>query len=100
MLPRRSRTYHPDRAPTHSNADQAFITLRKAYETLSNPVHRYAYDRFGPDITDWFPGDIRKKEEGEMDVREYMRVGLMRSGGFYLVSGGIMVLLAGTLFAP
>jgi DnaJ-class molecular chaperone len=43
MLVFRSRTYHPDRAG--SAHERTFILIRLAYETLSDPVKRYAYDR-------------------------------------------------------
>lgn len=43
MLVSRSRTYHPDRAG--SAHERTFILIRLAYETLSDPVKRYAYDR-------------------------------------------------------
>lgn len=39
----RSRTHHPDRAGAENEA--IFIALRKAYEGLSDPIKRYAYDR-------------------------------------------------------
>jgi DnaJ-class molecular chaperone len=38
----RSRLYHPDRAPGN---EAAFIHVREAYEVLTDPVKRYAYDR-------------------------------------------------------
>jgi len=38
----RSRTYHPDRA---TGAEAHFIHIRQAYEVLTDPVKRYAYDR-------------------------------------------------------
>ncbi|KAK8865933.1 hypothetical protein IAR55_001082 [Kwoniella newhampshirensis] len=77
-----SRLHHPDRAGAGN--DDRFILIRRAYETLSDPVKRYAYDRFGPQILDW----------KSASVREYIHTGLARSVGFYLVSGGIMLLLA------
>ncbi|WWD17878.1 hypothetical protein CI109_102322 [Kwoniella shandongensis] len=77
-----SRLHHPDRAGA-GNDDQ-FIMIRRAYETLSDPVKRYAYDRFGPQVLEWKAAS----------VREYIHTGLARSVGFYLVSGGIMLLLS------
>ncbi|KIR74821.1 chaperone DNAJ [Cryptococcus deuterogattii CA1014] len=38
-----ARRHHPDRAGNDN--DDHFILARKAYETLSDPVKRYAYDR-------------------------------------------------------
>ena len=109
---RRSRTYHPDRAgPSAASASaaasgDAFIRLRRAYEILSDPTRRYAYDRcvpapfavrtggatltdvswdrFGPDVLGW---------EGTT-VRELMHTGLLASAGFYLVSASFILLLS------
>ncbi|RSH90380.1 hypothetical protein EHS25_000985 [Saitozyma podzolica] len=77
-----SRTYHPDRAG--SAHERTFILIRLAYETLSDPVKRYAYDRFGPDIVGWKCAS----------VAEFMRTGVLHSSGFYLASAGFMLLLA------
>jgi DnaJ-class molecular chaperone len=76
----RSRQYHPDRSP---NSGEIFIYLRKAYEGLSDPITRFAYDRFGPDAVEWKAATYR----------EYMRQGIMQSAGFYMTSAGIMLFL-------
>lgn len=39
---RRSRRYHPDSA---SGNEETFISIRRAYEVLSDPTKRWAYDR-------------------------------------------------------
>ncbi|WVQ70933.1 hypothetical protein IAR50_000458 [Cryptococcus sp. DSM 104548] len=77
-----ARQHHPDRAGPGS--DDFFIAARKAYETLSDPVKRYAYDRFGPQSIEWKAAS----------VREYIYMGLQGSLGFYVVSGIIMFALA------
>lgn len=43
----RSRTYHPDRLGPHPppEAEAKFIVIRQAYEVLTDPVKRFAYDR-------------------------------------------------------
>ncbi|WVF70456.1 hypothetical protein IAT40_005246 [Kwoniella sp. CBS 6097] len=79
-----SRLYHPDRAGVGTGNEETFISIRRAYETLSDPVKRYAYDRFGPGVTNWKSASIR----------EYTLVGLQHSVGFYLISGGLMILLS------
>ncbi|CAG8834004.1 24128_t:CDS:2, partial [Gigaspora margarita] len=38
--------YHPDKNQ-EEGAQETFIWLRAAYDTLTDPVKRYAYDRFG-----------------------------------------------------
>ncbi|KAI0973857.1 hypothetical protein F4678DRAFT_388554 [Xylaria arbuscula] len=50
--------YHPDKVSSSSsstdpeNATRFFMQLKTAYEVLTNPIQRFAYDRFGPDILD------------------------------------------------
>ncbi|KAF8254074.1 chaperone J-domain-containing protein [Wilcoxina mikolae CBS 423.85] len=43
--------FHPDKAGVDS-ADH-FVHLKLAYDTLSDPTKRFAYDRFGPEILEW-----------------------------------------------
>jgi curved DNA-binding protein CbpA len=42
-----SRVYHPDRLGPNAprEAEDRFILIRLAYETLSDPIKRFAYDR-------------------------------------------------------
>jgi len=94
----RSRRYHPDRS-SDPRDEQIFIVLRRAYETLSDPTKRFAFDRFGPDILTWgLEGtrpDSRTGGKKEVGIRDWLIAGLMRSVGFYVFSGGIMAVLAG-----
>jgi hypothetical protein len=43
--------YHPDKAGT-AGAEH-FVALKQAYDTLSDPTRRFAYDRFGADMLEW-----------------------------------------------
>lgn len=51
--------YHPDKASTSSPETNAqdindyFVRLKLASETLLDPVKRFAYERFGPEIHSW-----------------------------------------------
>lgn len=79
-----SRKYHPDRLGANAPAwaEAKFIAIRAAYEALSDPVRRFAYDRFGPDISSW---------QGAKTVRDYMIAGAQRSAGFYIVTVGLLL---------
>ncbi|KAI0528415.1 hypothetical protein GGR58DRAFT_496103 [Xylaria digitata] len=46
--------HHPDKL-THSSpgAGDFFIHLKTASDVLTDPAQRFAYERFGPDITGW-----------------------------------------------
>jgi preprotein translocase subunit Sec63 len=45
--------FHPDKVGLDNGAEAQFIFLRRAQETLADPVKRFAYDRFGPDMLNW-----------------------------------------------
>ncbi|KAI0114503.1 membrane associated DnaJ chaperone-like protein [Nemania sp. FL0031] len=48
--------HHPDKvAPGSSStsSDDFFIHLKTASDVLTDPAQRFAYERFGPDITGW-----------------------------------------------
>lgn len=45
--------HHPDKIGLDGGADVYFMYLRQAQETLADPVKRFAYDRFGPDMLKW-----------------------------------------------
>lgn len=44
---RLTRIYHPDKNNNNQVATEIFIKIKKAYETLSDPIKRAHYDRMG-----------------------------------------------------
>ncbi|WVQ85567.1 hypothetical protein IAT38_007733 [Cryptococcus sp. DSM 104549] len=79
-----ARLHHPDVAGPGKIDDDLFIYVRKAYETLLDPTKRYAYDRFGPHILNW----------KVTELQDYLLVGLQQSTRFYILSGGIMLVMS------
>lgn len=45
--------HHPDKVSLDNGSEAYFMFLRRAQETLVDPVKRFAYDRFGPDMQSW-----------------------------------------------
>lgn len=50
--------YHPDKMTTDdpialAAAEKHFVTLKQAQDTLSDPMKRFAYERFGADVLTW-----------------------------------------------
>ncbi|PPQ63754.1 hypothetical protein CVT24_004263 [Panaeolus cyanescens] len=72
-----AKRYHPDRVGPQG--EELFMYVRDAYEALKDPVVRFAYDRFGPDVIGW-----RKTCKTQ---REFMNQGLMVSSGYHIVTG-------------
>lgn len=62
-----------------------FIQVQGAFEALKDPVVRFAYDRFGPDVLQW-------KECSTM--KEYLRRGLLSSLMYHIAMGAGLVLMS------
>ncbi|KAK0493047.1 DnaJ-domain-containing protein [Armillaria luteobubalina] len=77
-----AKRYHPDKPGIGPGGAEMFMSVRDAFEALKNPVVRFAYDRFGPDVLTW---------RQLSTPREYLRQGLMQSSGFHIVSGLVLV---------
>jgi hypothetical protein len=77
---RLSLIYHPDRNPDASQDE--FMNMRKAYETLHDPVTRHLYDRFGVSGLDCATCKSH---------REFLYNALTQTAGFY---GGLFMVFA------
>ncbi|KAJ5806890.1 hypothetical protein N7474_010482 [Penicillium riverlandense] len=62
--------HHPDKTGFDNDSDAYFIFLRGAQETLVDPVKRFAYDRFGPEMQNWGP---------QKTMRDYIMTSITRS---------------------
>lgn len=82
---------HPDKVPTddvirHAAAEANFVNLKTAQDTLSDPVKRFAYERFGPDMLRW---------QHCRTIRDYLITGIQTSSlPLYAGSTLMMVLLS------
>ncbi|EJD08099.1 DnaJ-domain-containing protein [Fomitiporia mediterranea MF3/22] len=78
-----AKRYHPDRAGHAS--EPMFMAVQNAYESLKNPLKRFAYERFGPDALSW------RHCSAPMDCLKH---GIMQSSGFYIVSVAVLVVMS------
>ncbi|KAI9842548.1 MAG: hypothetical protein M1837_007061 [Sclerophora amabilis] len=77
--------YHPDKTSQWENrasSENHFMHLRLAQDTLLEPAKRFAYDRFGPDITQW---------RHCVTMSDYIVIGLQELAPLY--SGGLFVMI-------
>ncbi|KAG6891020.1 hypothetical protein C0992_010993 [Termitomyces sp. T32_za158] len=74
---------HPDRPGVGRDGEELFIMVRDVYEALKNPVVRFAYDRFGPDVLQW--------SKTCTTTREYIQHGLIQSSGYHIVVLSLLV---------
>ncbi|KAF8554929.1 hypothetical protein OG21DRAFT_1484291 [Imleria badia] len=71
-----ARKNHPDRIGPEGEA--LFIEVRDAFEALKDPVVRFAYDRFGPDVLRW---------RDCTTMKDYLRRGLLNSLPRHIMTG-------------
>ncbi|KDR75519.1 hypothetical protein GALMADRAFT_247963 [Galerina marginata CBS 339.88] len=74
-----AKRYHPDRPGVGREGEEMFMYVRDAFEALKDPVVRFAYDRFGPDVVGW--------RQHCKTTRDFLRQGLMVSSGYHIVAG-------------
>jgi len=85
--PNSAALHHPDKTASNdpsSSSEAYFVHLKLAQDTLLDPVKRFAYDRFGPDIIKW---------RHCSSIRDYVMVGLQTTAPYYAASGLFMVIL-------
>ncbi|KAJ5339008.1 Heat shock protein DnaJ N-terminal [Penicillium brevicompactum] len=74
--------YHPDKVGIDTGAEAYFLYLRRAQETLADPVKRFAYDRFGTDMLNW--GDKKT-------MRDYLMTSMTKIAPQYI--GGFITMM-------
>jgi len=80
----RAAIHHPDKSTDDTaTAEAHFVRLKTAQDTLSDPVKRWAYERFGPDMLKW---------QHCSTYRDYLLAGLQ--GIVPLYGGSIIVMIA------
>jgi len=86
----RAATHHPDKISASEDraaSEAYFVHLKLAQDTLLNPIKRYAYDRFGPDMLDW---------EHCSSVHDYLLFGLRFYSPSY-IGAAIMLIILGVM---
>ena len=79
----RAAIHHPDKSTDDTAAAEArFVRLRVAQDTLVDPIKRWAYERFGPDMLKW---------QHCSTTRDYLLAGLQ--GVIPLYGGSIIVMV-------
>ncbi|EOD48047.1 Heat shock protein [Neofusicoccum parvum] len=80
--------HHPDKvvaAEARPAAERYFVYLKLAHDTLTDPVKRFAYDRFGPDILEW---------KHCLTIHDYVMHGVQSNAPSYLVGAVVMIMLS------
>ena len=80
--------HHPDKsADDTATAEAHFVQLKTAQDTLTDPVKRWAYERFGPDMLKW---------QHCSTIRDFLLAGLQGVGPLYGGSIIVMIILGVT----
>ncbi|RMZ76069.1 hypothetical protein DV737_g5027, partial [Chaetothyriales sp. CBS 132003] len=86
--------YHPDKVSSSTSsaaaAEDIFVHLKLASDTLLNPSLRFAYDRFGPVITTVTRPQLKT-------IRDYVYAGLRAKAPYYASNALLLVVLNATV---
>jgi hypothetical protein len=87
--------HHPDKLASGADgggaADGAFVYLKLVQDTLLDPARRFAYDRFGPDVTEW---------RDQKTMQDFMYTALTRSLPPYAVGLATILVLNWAYWVP
>ncbi|KAJ8062189.1 hypothetical protein OCU04_008743 [Sclerotinia nivalis] len=71
--------HHPDKVSSSSPSSEShFVHLKLAQDILLNPAKRFAYERFGPEVTAW---------QHCSSIRDYLTHGTQLIAPYYAVAG-------------
>lgn len=84
----RAAIHHPDKAVNAGDtitSEAYFVNLKTAQDTLLDPVKRFAYERFGPNMLEW---------QHCSTPRDYLLAGLQSTAPVYVGSIIFLVILS------
>lgn len=76
--------FHPDKVREQEVAEDAFVQLKLAQDTILDPAKKFAYDRFGPPV-------VRVETPGLKTTTDYVNLGLRTKMPEYI--GNIFMLV-------
>lgn len=78
--------FHPDKVREQEAAEDAFVQLRLAQDTILDPAKKFAYDRFGPAV-------VRVETPGLKTTTDYVHLGLRTKMPGYLGNALMLIVL-------
>jgi hypothetical protein len=78
--------FHPDKVREQEVAEDAFVQLRLAQDTILDPAKKFAYDRFGPAV-------VRVETPGLKTATDYVYLGLRTKMPEYAGNAFMLIVL-------